>query len=97
MLAFVNIKAQTRFCPPKRVLFKQMLLRGEAILYQGNRKGGNLLKILAVQIKMLHKAELIKVADLYITEKFRRFLFKHTLLRGYVVLYGENSCWISLL
>ncbi len=40
---------------------------------------------------MLHKIGFIKVADLYIAEKFLRFLFKHTLLRGYAVLYGEEQ------
>ena len=37
--------------------------------------------------KVLHKSRCIKVADLCIAENFQRFLFKHTLLRGYVVLY----------
>ena len=46
---------------------------------------------------MLHKIKFIKVADLYIAENFQRFLFKHTLLRVYVVLYGENSSGMNLL
>ena len=47
--------------------------------------------------KTLHKKQYIKVADLYITENFQRFLFKHTLLRVYVVLYGENCYGMNLL
>ena len=46
--------------------------------------------------KILHVKQYIKVADLYITENFQRFLFKHTLLRGYVILYWENSIGMSL-
>ena len=46
---------------------------------------------------MLHKIWFIKVADLCIAENFRRFLFKHTLLRVYVVLYGENCYGMILL
>ena len=37
--------------------------------------------------KTLHKKPYIKVADLCIAENLQRFLFKHTLLRGYVILY----------
>ena len=37
--------------------------------------------------KILHIKQYIKVADLYITENFQRFLSKHTLLRGDVILY----------
>ena len=49
-----------------------------------------------LSLKCCIKIGFIKVADLYIAENFQRFLFKHTLLRVYVVLYGENCCWISL-
>ena len=53
--------------------------------------------VAALLSKFLHKNQYIKVADLYITENFQRFLFKHTLLRVYVVLYGENCYGMNLL
>ena len=50
-----------------------------------------------LSLKCYIKKQYIKVADLYIAENFQRFLFKHTRLRGYVVLYGENSSRLGLL
>ena len=49
-----------------------------------------------LSLKCCIKIGFIKVADLCIAENFQRFLFKHTLLRGYAVLYGENSIGMSL-
>ena len=37
--------------------------------------------------KWLHKTLGIKVGDQYLPENLQRFLFKHTLLRDYVILY----------
>ena len=61
------------------------------------RFGSNIPSCKSLISKTLHKKPYIKVADLCIAENLQRFLFKHTLLRAYVVLYGENSIGKNLL